>query len=133
MNFCECVGLVGGCDVDPEVVGREGLARLLFILEVDGFLSDDANDRAVFALDDDAQAREDVGVDAANLVEIEESAVVNVADHEANLVGMSHEHDLGAVFAFAVGDTVAVGVGRDLVDIGTDGIGEESRNALLAA
>ena len=84
-------------------------------------------------MDDDAQAREDVGVDAANLVEIEESAVVDVADHEANLVGMSHEHDLWAVFAFAVGDAVAVGVGRDLIDIGADGIGEEGCDALLAA
>ena len=100
---------------------------------MDGLFADDACDGAVFALNDDAQAREDVGVDAANLVEVKETAVVDVADHEANFVGMSHEHDLWTVFAFAVGDAVAVGVGRDLVDEGAYGIGEESCDALLAA
>ncbi len=52
---------------------------------------------------------------------------------ETNLVGMRHEHDLGAVFTFAMGDAVAIGVGRDVVDIRTDCFGEEGCDALLAA
>ena len=30
-----------------------------------------------------------------------------------------------------MGDAVAVGIGRDIIDIGTDGIGEECGDALL--
>ena len=100
---------------------------------MDGLLPDDACDGTVLALDDNTETREDVGVDSANLIEIQEAAVVDVTDHEPNLVGMRHEHDLGAVFASAMGDAVAIGVGRDFVDIGTDCFGEESSNALLAA
>ena len=98
-----------------------------------GLLTDDACDGAVLALDDDTETGEDVGVDSANLIEIQKSAVIDVTDHEPNLVGMRHEHDLGAVFASAMGDAVAVRVGCDFVDIGTDCVGEESCDALLAA
>ena len=129
----EGIGFVGGGDVDPEIFGREGLACLFFVLEVDRLLTDDACDGTVLALDDDTEPGEYVGVDGANLIEIQESTVVDVADHETNLVGMRHEHDLGAVFTFAMGDTIAVGIGRDFVDIGTDSLGEESGDALLAA
>ncbi len=100
---------------------------------MDGLLTDDACDGAILALDDDTEAGENVGVDTANLIEIQEAAVVDVANHETYLVGMRHEHDLGAVFAFATGDAVAVGVGCDFVDIGTNGFGEESCYAFLAA
>ena len=100
---------------------------------MDGLLSDDACDRAVLALDDNMEARENVGVDSANLIEIQESAVVNVTNHETNLIGMRHEHDLGNIFPFTMGYAVAVRVGRDFVDIGTDCFGEKGCDALLAA
>ena len=96
-------------------------------------LADDACDGTVLALDDDTETGEYVGVDGANLIEIQESAVVDVTNHETNLVGMRHEHDLGAVFTFAMGDAVAVGIGCDFVDIRTDCVGKESCDALLAA
>ena len=133
MHLGEGISFVAGCDIDPKIFGREGLASLFFVLEVDGLLPDDACDGTVLALDDDTETGEYVGVDGANLIEIQESAVVDVANHETNLVGMRHEHDLGAFFAFAMGDAVAIGVGRDFVDIGTDCFGEESCDALLAA
>ena len=133
LNRIDALLLSGGSDVNPEIFGREGFASLFFVLEVDGLLTDDARDGTVFALDDDTEAWEDVGVDTANLIEIQKSAVVDVTDYETNFVGMRHEHDLGAFFAFATGDAVAVGIGCDFVDIGTDGIGEESCDALLTA
>lgn len=133
LHLGEGIGFVGCGDVNPEIFGREGLASLFFVLEVDGLLTDDACDGAVLALDDNTETGEDVGVDSANLIEIQEAAVVDVTNHETNLVGMRHEHNLGTVFAFAMGDAVAVGAGRDFVDIGTDCFGEESSNALLAA
>ena len=129
----EGIGFVGGGDVDPEIFGREGLACLFFVLEVDGLLANDACDGAILTLDDHTETGEDVGVNSTNLIEIQESAVVDITDHETYLVGMRHEHDLGAVFTFAMGDAVAVGIGRDFVDIGTDSLGEESCDALFAA
>ena len=131
LNFGECIGFVGGSDVNPKVVRGEATARLLFALEVDRLLADDTNDRTLFALDDNTKAWEHVGVDATNLIEIQETALVDIANHETNFIGMSHEHDLGARASF-VGNAVANGVGCDFVDKGAHLFCEERCDLLFA-
>ena len=90
-----------------------------------GFSAYDAEDGAFGGDDFDALADEEGGVHASDLCGVEVALVVDVGDHEADLVDVACEHE----FEFGVGvedaDGVAVDVGDEFIDVGFDAAAED--------
>jgi hypothetical protein len=129
--------LVGGeAEVDEEVGELEGGLAVLGGLDVDGLAAvEGAEEVAVAGLDADAAREEVAGVKAAEGLEAEEAALVDVADVEGDLVHVAGEHQARGLRGGGVdpGEEVAHGVGLDAVAEAVDLGAEEVADALLAS
>ena len=116
IQSCGCFFFRLATDVDEELMKLADLRITGAILEMDrrgadhphhGFVDTlDARDK-VDPLPDDRS-----GVDAADLAAVDEALVVDVVDHQADLVGMAADRHSGYVFAtaFEAGEAVSVGI-----------------------
>jgi hypothetical protein len=57
------------------------------------------------------------GVHTADPLEVNEPLVVDVPDHQSDLIRVAIEHDLGVSTGIENRDRIAVGVGADLVGV----------------
>ena len=115
--------LRGTCstDIDPKIVDGGGFLRNGFIApEVHGGIPDDARHAALVTEDRQPAAASGSGVRAAHAVDAQETTLVDVLDHEADLVGVSLKHEDAVGFpgerrpSGAIG--IAVHLGRVLPD-----------------
>ena len=76
--------------------------------------ADDAGDRAVFRVQDHPLAHQHLRIPAADGGEVEESVIVDVDDHQADLVDMPGQHDPRGPVGMHGGQGIPLHVGRHL-------------------
>ena len=80
-------------DVDVHLLEFDDLLSLLRVEEVDRFPACDSRHRAVTAFDHDPLADQDLGVPAPDRTEVEEALLVDVPDHQSDLVNVADDRD----------------------------------------
>lgn len=112
-----------GSDIDVEFVDFRSFFPAGAVSYVDGGIADDAGDGAFVALENDAASACGGVVAASDAVDVEESFLGDVLDHEADFVGVGFEHDAVGGLAFEDGPCAAVGVAGNGVGVRLDPCG----------
>ena len=97
-------------DVDENFVDFRQLVAVIIFGEVRGDVADDAFDRAVGGVNDDALGLGDGGIDAAHFANVNETFGINVIDGHGDFVGVGGEHEAGGAAFVERGRAIAVGV-----------------------
>jgi hypothetical protein len=84
---------VGGADVDVEALQLDRLLAIVLLEDVNRLAPDDADHGALAGLDLDPLADEDLRVPAADRREVEEALLVDVGDHEPDLVDVAEDRE----------------------------------------
>ena len=113
----ECLGLFAAAhaDVNEQVVDLGRLGVLVVLHQVRRDVADDALDRAVGGVDDDALGLGDGGIHAAHFADVNVALVVNVVDRHGDFVGVAGEHQARGAALVQHGHAIAVGVGESFV------------------
>jgi hypothetical protein len=86
------LGPVGGPDVDPQSLDLGDLLPVVLVHDVDRLLAHDAGDRATAPQQLHPLTDEHLRVPPADGIEADESLVVDVGDHDADLVDVTGQH-----------------------------------------
>ncbi len=90
-----------GADVHVEVLQLDGLLARVGVEDVDRLAADDAEHGAVLGLHLDPLADQDLGVPATDRAEVDEALLVDVGDHEPDLVDVTDDGDQRRCLGFA--------------------------------
>ena len=85
--------LVLGADVHPDVGEHRHLGPLLGGQQVSRPAGDDAGDRPLARPDGQVLAEQNLHVPAADRLDVEEAVLVDVLDHQRDLVAVAGQHD----------------------------------------
>src|SRR5208283_5073846 len=84
-------------DIDEHVIGFHAFLALLLVHHVRGFPADDTDPVALCPMNDDALVIEGRSIPAAQRNKPEEALVINILDHEPDLIHVSGKHHLRLV------------------------------------
>ena len=118
-------------DVNPVFLDLQRLAALVRLHQVDGLLADDAVHAAAGVVDLDALPGQDGRVNAADGRKEKIALLVNVRDHQPDLVAMAGEHHAQRRVRVLDGDHVAVHVGAHLVRRVLEAVADQLLGGLL--
>jgi hypothetical protein len=109
------IGSSGCTNVDPQVARLDSFVCFVAPYEMSRFSANYAEHIASSSRDSDSLADDDSIVPSANLIEPKEALIVDVGDHQPDLVDVTLDHDFRTSFVLHAGKGVAEHITKDLV------------------
>ncbi len=132
-NF-EGLFLILRADIDPQVDALHlALVAFFGLHEMDRLAADDAGDRAVLRVNGEVRAGQHGVIDPADGFEIDVAFVIDVIDHQPDLIHMPGEHDPRAFLRAGHHHHVAVNIGFDFVGPLAHTLAHDAGDGLLKA